>query len=116
MTDTTKPAGGLSEEEIATNEGMFRRFGNAATMSAEQQQRALATIRALQEKNATLSVDKASLQQRNERLREALEFYADPRAKMEAEGERPEDVRLPDFWSEMDFSERAQTALEADHE
>lgn len=49
----------LSEEEIAANERMFRTFGNAATMSAEQQQRALSTIR--------------TLQAREKRLREALE-------------------------------------------
>lgn len=41
------------------------------------------------------------------RLKEALEFYADPRAKIDPH--LPGGI--PDFYYELDFGERARTAL-----
>lgn len=61
-----------------------------------------------------LQAENAAQAKQIEGLREALEFYADPRAKMISNGEAPEWIRLPDFWDEMDFGETARNALTGD--
>lgn len=57
-----------------------------------------------------LSAEIAGLQDENKMLREALEFYRDPVAWKKLY-DPDDDVRVPDFYSELCFGDTAEAAL-----
>jgi hypothetical protein len=88
----------------------------AATIAAEQRaeaaERTAFLVPGLQTENGLLHDALAAEREARERMREALEFYADPFTWKKLHD--PEnDVQIPDFYSECCFGETAQAALAA---